>query len=231
MPRRKRGSSGYAGAAAYDRVRSQVAGGRVRNVHGTPFALAVPGLLAQQFGEHLIWGSAFRQTMSMTEMRAGDVVGALERFAYTPRDRFLTYVKMCQAGHQRPRVKFVDLGFKLSDGDHLPVHPEPQVYFFRSFARLGRGRHFCSPVVTVVATPDSRARTSNITAKSSFSQPMARAAVRNSLLTAVVGTPTLSFRPNFLARFSSFCILFPLEPASSALCNTIRPPFRILRDS
>src|SRR5258707_11490261 len=80
MPRRKRGSSGYAGAAAYDRIRSQVAGGRVRNVHGTAFALAVPGLLAQQFGEHLIRGSAFRQTMSMTAMRAGDVVGALERF-------------------------------------------------------------------------------------------------------------------------------------------------------
>src|SRR5258707_4022521 len=225
MPRRKRGSSGYAGAAAYDLVRSQVYGGRVRNVHGTPFALAVPGLLAQQFGEHLIWGSAFRQTMSMTAIRAGDVVGALERFAYTHRDRFLTYVKMCQAGHQRPRVKFVDLGFKLSDGDHLPVHPEPQVYFFRSFARLGRGRHFSSPVVTVVATPDSRARTSNITAKSSFSQPMARAAVRNSLLTAVVGTGTLSLRPNSIASSMSFCIMFTSNHASSGCCKTNGPRY------
>src|SRR5450759_2784397 len=88
-PSRKRGSRRNTGAAAYDRIRSQVAGGRVRNVHGTAFALAVPGLLAQQFGEHLIRGSAFRQTMSMTAMRAGDVVGSLERFAYAHRDRLL----------------------------------------------------------------------------------------------------------------------------------------------
>src|SRR5258708_16434785 len=197
MPRRKRGSSGYAGAAAYDGVRSQFAGGGVRNVHGTPFALAVPGLLAQQFGEHLIWGSAFRQTMSMTAMRTGDVVGSLKRFTYAHRNCFLPYVKMRQAGHQCSRVKFVDLAFKLSDGNHLTVHPEPQLDFFRSFARLGRGRHFCSPVVTVVATPDSRARTSNITAKSSFSLPMARAAVRNSLLTAVLGHRTFAIEPHY----------------------------------
>src|SRR3977135_2377195 len=104
MPRRKRGSSRYSGAAAYNRIRSQVAGGRVRNVHGTAFALAVPGLLAQQFGEHLIGGGAFRQTMSMTAMRASDVVGALERFTYAHSNRLLTDVKMRQSGHQRPRV-------------------------------------------------------------------------------------------------------------------------------
>src|SRR6202521_2920061 len=124
-PSRKRGSSRYSGAPAYDRVRSKVAGGRGCNVHGTAFALAVPGLLAQQFGAHLIRGSAFRQTMSMTAMRAGDVVGALERLTHAHSDRLLTDVKMRQAGHQCPRVKFVDLGFKLSDGNHLPVHPEP----------------------------------------------------------------------------------------------------------
>src|SRR5260370_956834 len=131
-----------AGAAAYDRVRSQVAGGRVCNVHGTALALAVPGLLAQQFGEHLIWGSAFCQTMSMTAMRAGDVVGALERLTHAHSDRLLTNVKMRQARHQRPRVKFIDLRFELADGNHLPVHPEPQLDFFRSFSRLPSGRHF-----------------------------------------------------------------------------------------
>src|SRR6266478_7714177 len=124
-PSRECRAGGNASAAAHDRVRSQVAGGRVRNVHGTAFALAVPGLLAQQLGEHLIWGSTFRQTMSMTAMGAGDIVGALERFAYAHSDRLLTDVKMRQAGHQRPRVKVVDPGFKLADGNHLPVHPEP----------------------------------------------------------------------------------------------------------
>src|SRR5271166_455267 len=99
MLRRKRCSGGDAGTSAYDCIRSQVAGRRVRNVHGSTFAFAVPGLLAQQFGEHSIGGSAFRQTMSMTAMRAGDVVGAMERFTYSDRDRLFTDVEMCQAGH------------------------------------------------------------------------------------------------------------------------------------
>src|SRR5258708_3144995 len=223
-------TGGYAGAAAYDRIRSQVASGRVRNVHGAALALAVPGLFSQQFGEHLIRGSAFRQTMSMTAMRTGDVSGSLERFTYTHRNCFLPYVKMPQAGHQCPCVKFVDLAFKLADGNHLPVHPEPQLDFFRSFARLGRGRHFCSPVVTVVATPDRRARTSNITAKSSFSQPMALAAVKNSLLTAVVGTGTLSLRPNSIASRMSFCIMFTSNHASSRCCKTNGPRYCIIGD-
>src|SRR5271156_549871 len=63
-----------AGATAYNRVRSQVPRGRVCNVHGPAFALAVPRLLPQQLGEHFIRGSAFRQAMSMAAMRAGDVV-------------------------------------------------------------------------------------------------------------------------------------------------------------
>jgi len=63
-------------------------------------------------------------------MRAGNVVGSLERFTYAHRDRLFTDVQMRQAGHQRPRVKLVDLRFKLADRDHLPVHPQPQLDFF-----------------------------------------------------------------------------------------------------
>jgi hypothetical protein len=63
--------------------------------------------------------------MSVTTMRAGDVVGALKRFTYAYGDRFFTDVQMRQTGHQCPGVKFVDLGFELPDGNHLAVHPEP----------------------------------------------------------------------------------------------------------
>src|SRR5208337_3465237 len=122
---RKRGPRGDACAAAYNCIRSQVTSGRVRNVHGTAFALAVPGLFAQQFGEHSIGGGAFRQTMSVTAVRAGDVIGGLERFTYAHGDRFFTDVEMSQSGHQGPRVKLIDLRFELADGNHLPVHPEP----------------------------------------------------------------------------------------------------------
>jgi hypothetical protein len=65
--------------------------------------------------------------MSMTTMCAGDIVGSLERFTYSHCDGLLTDVKMRQAGHQRPRVQFIDLRFELADGDHLPVHPQPQI--------------------------------------------------------------------------------------------------------
>src|SRR5580700_10418532 len=113
-PRRKRGSGRNAGAAADDCIRPQIAGGRVCNVHGTTFALAVPGLLTQQFGEHSFRGGAFRQTMSVTAMSARNVVGLLKRFAYAHCDRFFSDVEVRQARHQRARVKFVDLRFELA---------------------------------------------------------------------------------------------------------------------
>ena len=91
-------------------------------MHGTAFALAVAGFFAQQFGEHSIGGGAFRQTMSMAAMRAGDVVGALQSLAHANRDRFFADIKVGQTRHQRARIKLVNLRFKLADGNHLPVH-------------------------------------------------------------------------------------------------------------
>src|SRR5208282_4674008 len=220
---RKCGPRGNAAAAAYDCIRSQVAGGRVRNVHGTAFALAVSGLLAQQFGKHSIGRGAFRQTMSVTAMGAGDVVGRLERFTNAHGNRLLTDIKVRQAGHQRSRVKLVHLRFKLADGNHLPVHAEPQIDFFRSFLRLGSSCH--------LATPDMRAKTSKITAKSSFSQPIPRAAVRNSLLMAVVGTGTFNLRPNSMARSISFCIMLTSNHATSGCCNTKGPRYTIMGEA
>src|ERR1700690_3526554 len=161
--------------------------------------------------------------MSMTAMCAGDVVGALEGFANTHRNRFLPYIKMCQTGHQRPRVEFIDLAFELADGCHLPVHAQPQIYSLRNLFWLGGRGHFC--------TPDIRASTSNTTAKSSFSQPMPRAAVRNSLLTAVVGRGTSNLRPSSIARSMSFCIMFTSNHASSACCKTKGPRYTIMGEA
>ncbi len=99
QPLRGKGCSGCdAGTPAHNRVCAQVAGVRIGNVHGTALALAVSGLFSQQFGEHLVGGSAFRQTMSMTAMRAGDVVRTIEGFAYANRDCFLTDIKMRKPG-------------------------------------------------------------------------------------------------------------------------------------
>src|ERR1700694_2958511 len=127
--RRKSCASGDTGAAANDGIRSKVAGGGVCDMHGTALALAVPSLLAQQFGEHLIWRSAFRQTMSMAAMCPGDVVGPFERFAHTHGNRFFADIKMSQPGHQRARVQLIHLRFELADGNHLPIHAKPEGNF------------------------------------------------------------------------------------------------------
>jgi hypothetical protein len=55
----KRGTRGDSGATAYDCVRTQVAGRRVRDMHRPALAFAIAGFFAQQFGEHSIRGSAF----------------------------------------------------------------------------------------------------------------------------------------------------------------------------
>src|SRR6478672_4240494 len=168
-------------------------------MHRSALAAAVPGFFAQQLGEHAIRGSAFRQTVSMSAVRAGDVVINAQRFADADCNRFFATVEMCQPWHQGAGVKLIDLLFEMPDAHHLPVGAEPLVFCRDSIAarfRFGshRTHRFFSPVVTGVETPDMAARTSNMQAKSYLVQPMPRAAVRNSLLAAVVGNGTLSCR-------------------------------------
>src|SRR5579862_2644861 len=57
-------------------------------------------------------------------------------------------------------------------------------------------------------------------AKSYFVHPMPRAAVRISLLTAVEGSGTSSWRPSSIASTISFCIMFTSNQASSGCCKT-----------
>src|SRR5437588_9564274 len=139
--------------------------------------------------------------MSVAAMCAGDVVFPEERFTNPHRHRFLYYVEMSQARNQGSSIEVVHMLLEHSNADHVPVHSKP--LFHGDFGMgLGTGsRSHCS-------TPDMCANTSNITAKSFLSIPIARAAVRNSLLTAVVGNGTLSCRPISSASSMSFCIMF-----------------------
>src|SRR5579862_2610085 len=107
---------------------------------------------------------------------------------------------MRQPGHKSARVKLVHLLFKKADAHHLAIHPQ-QFLFADGSCHFG--------------IPDMRASTSKTTAKSCFSQPMPRAAVRNSLVTAVVGSGTSSCRPNSIASNISFCIMLQSNQASS----------------
>src|SRR5579863_7357522 len=163
-------------------------------------------------------------------MRAGNVVVDAERLADADSNGFLTAVEMRKAGHQSPGVKLVDLLFEQSDAHHLPVRAQP---FFlvvqRRRARFLFGRYgshcFFPPAVTGVVTPDMAASTSNMQAKSYFVQPMPRAALKNSLLTAVVGSGTSNWRPRSMARTISFCIMLTSNQASSGCCRTNGPRY------
>src|ERR1700683_99316 len=202
-------------ASGDDRVRAQIAGGRIGDVHRSAFPFAVARLFTEKLGEHAVGRRAFSQTMPVAAMSAGDVVLILKRFANSHGHCFFTHVKVRETRHQRAGVKLVYLLFKQKIGRHLALHAKP-------FGRIGTllrlsfwiwlardGAHF--------STPHMRASTSNTTAKSFFSKPMARAAVKNSLLTAVVGSGTLSRRPNSIASSMSFCIMFTSNQASSGI--------------
>src|SRR5688572_30740386 len=74
-------------------------------------------------------------------------------------------------------------------------------------------------------TPDIWARTLKSTAKSSFARPMPRAAVRNSLVTAVVGRGTSSRLPISSASIMSFCIMLTSNQTSSGILSTKGPRY------
>ena len=85
-------------------------------------------------------------------------------------------------------------------------------------------RRRCSRGVPPPA-PAIAASTSKRMAKSLSASPMPRAAVRNSLVIAVVGNGTSSCRPSSRARFMSFCIMFTSNHASSGCSSTNGPRY------
>src|ERR1700685_1526766 len=230
-------TGGDAHAAADNRVRAQISGRGIGNVHRSTFAFAVSGFFAQQFRKHAIRRRALGQAMAMPAMRAGNVVVAAKRLADTHRDRLFAAIKMSQPRHQRAGIKLVHLLFEGADTYHLPVGVKPllPIVFDRNAAVHLRyrchGGHLAPPSVTGVDTPDMEASTSNMQAKSYFAQPMPRAAVKNSLLAAVVGSGTSSCRPRSIAKTISFCIMLQSNQASSGCCSTNGPRYLIMGEA
>src|SRR5581483_1721200 len=162
--------------------------------------------------------------MSVTAMCAGNVVVFLQRFADTHRDCFFADIQVRKSGHQSASIEFVYLFLKQTNAHHPSVHINQFLFCNRSDLWMFRdSRHF--------ATPDIRANTSKMTAKSSFSHPMPRAAVRNSLVTAVVGTGTFNCRPSSMASNISFCIMLTSNHASSGCSSTKGPRYLIIGEA
>src|SRR5262245_9791876 len=128
--------------------------------------------------------------MPVTAMRAGDVIVRPQRFAHAHGHGLFAYIKVRQAGHQSARVEIVHLLFEQPDRHHPPVHADPLLG-----PRLGAG--FAAVRCRFhLFTPAIFASTSKTTAKSYSARPIPRAAVRNSLVAAVVGSGTSTCRPS-----------------------------------
>ena len=121
----KRGSGGDTHASCHNGVRSEIAGGRVGDVHGSTLAAAIARFLAQQLGKHPVRRSPFGQTMSVTAVRARNVIVRAEGLAYPDCHCFLADIKMCEAGHQCPRVQLIHLFFEQANAYHPAIHPDP----------------------------------------------------------------------------------------------------------
>src|SRR5712692_6351694 len=216
------------GRPADDRVRAEVSVLVVCNVHRAALAAAVARLLAEQLGEHAVGRGALRKAMTVTAMRAGDVVVLAECLADADGDGFLADVEVREARHLRAAVELVDALFEGTNRRHPAVRVEPSLDrgIGREF-RLPHSAHVAAPSVT----PDIWARTSKRTAKSLSSRPIPRAAVRNSFVIAVVGNGTSSSRPSSRARFMSFCIILTLNHASSGIFKINGPRYCTIGDA
>jgi len=94
-------------------------------MHRATFAVAVTRFLAQQLGKHAVNLRPFRQAMTVTAMRAGDVVILPQRLAHTYRDSFFPTVEVSQAWHSGGLIELVDMLLEMTDGEHLLVHRQP----------------------------------------------------------------------------------------------------------
>src|SRR5712691_633562 len=211
-----------------DRVRAEVPVLVVGDVHRAALAAAIASLLAEQLGEHAIGRGALREAVTVTAMRAGDVVVLAERHTDADGDGFLADVEMREARHLRTAVELVDALFEGTNRRHPAVRVEPPLdRGIGRELRLPHSAHVAAPA----GTPDIWASTSKRTAKSLSSRPIPRAAVRNSFVIAVVGNGTSSSRPSSRARFMSFCIMFTSNHASSGCSRTNGPRYATIGDA
>ena len=110
--------------AADDAVRAEHAELHVADVHAAAFAFAVAGGAAEQFGEHAIELAAFRDEVTVTAVRAGDLVVVGQVHHHAGGDRFLTYIKVQGAGNLAGFHQLAGFFLEDADADHAAVNIE-----------------------------------------------------------------------------------------------------------
>ena len=143
----KGGARRDSSAAADDGIGSEVSRIRIRDVHRSAFSFAVAGFFPEQLSKHFVERRSFGETVSVAPMSTRDVIVWLERFTDTNGNRFLTYIKVGEAGHERAGIEVINLLFEEPDHDHAPIHMKPLLGFnFRlSLRPIYSGCHFETP--------------------------------------------------------------------------------------
>jgi len=68
------------------------------DMHGTPLALAVTGLLTVKFGHHSFQIPALGNQVSVAPVSAGDIIGGFERATDPGGNRLFSDVKVHESG-------------------------------------------------------------------------------------------------------------------------------------
>src|SRR5262249_36757614 len=127
-------------------IRAEISGIRIGDMHRTAFAFAVTGSLAEKLREHAIQSGSLGDTVSVTSMRARDVVIGSERLTDTHSHRFFPYIKVGEARHQRSGVEIVSGLFEQPNHDHTTIHVKPLLSDVRlSFRWIQCSRHYETP--------------------------------------------------------------------------------------
>src|SRR5262245_37306713 len=161
-------------------------------------------------------------------MRAGDVVVFPQRFAHADGDCLFTDIEVRETGHHRAGIEIVDALLEQTNRDHLSIQPQQLVLADLQRRVLSAS---CVGGHGYAGTPDICASTWKIAAKSFSVSPIARAAVRYSLATDVVGSGTPTRLPISSASVTSFCIMRMSNHASSGGLITIGPRYCTIGDA
>jgi hypothetical protein len=132
-------SAPFCGPSGTDRNRQSAPGNpigaqytepHISNVHGAAFAFAIAALFAEKLGHHTFQVRPFGDNMTVTPMRAGDVIIFPQGPAYAGGNALLPNVEMGKAGYLTTGVQIYDSLFKEATFHHCRVKLKEFVFTY-----------------------------------------------------------------------------------------------------
>ena len=107
---------------AHYAVRTQNALVAIRDMHRAAFALAIACGFSEQLCHHVRQISALCDYMTVSAMRAGNIIVVPQTFAHACCDSLLSKIQMHKAGYLALSEQSLRFAFKLADTHHPEVH-------------------------------------------------------------------------------------------------------------